>query len=665
MIDTTLTQTLLLLGVTIAILVAFRRLRVPASLGYLLVGVLLGSKTAGPVIPDDVIIIIAEFGIVFLLFSIGLTFSLSQIYALRHTVLVFGLAQVSLTTAVVALLAWCAGLPPVAAFVVGAVCAQSSTTIISKQLLDQGEDSARHGRLGTAMSVFQDITAVPFIVMIPVLGVADPHSIATTLGVALLKAAVAVAVVLLVGRYVLRPLFHLVSQGASFELFTLTVLFVSLAAAWATHSVGLSMAFGAFLAGMVLGETEFRHQVESTIRPFRDVLLGVFFISIGMLLDPSLLPSIWHQALVAALVLLVVKAILVTAIVRVGGLDLQTAIRTGLILAVGGEFGFALLAIGLDSQAIDAQTSQIMLNAVLFSMVSGPLLIRFNQPLARWMCGFWPTSPPLPAESGTPELERVRSSNHVILCGYGRIGQVVGRFLESENISSIAIDIDPGIAREARLAGQSVFFGDSSDVAVLESAGVQEAALLILCHDDLAAALKTLRNARRLNPGLPIVARARDERHVNDLRKAGASEVIPETLEAGVMIVSHALMAMKVPAHRIVQRLQEQRASRYQVLREFFRGAFPDRDAPTLAGTDQLHSVPIAADSPAVGKTIGELEGILERVAITTLARNGRPERSPPRSKRVEAGDVLVLLGSTQDLDRAEARLTGAQPSVH
>ena len=663
MIDTTLTQTLLLLGVTIAILVAFKRLHVPASLGYLVVGILLGSKTAGPVIPDDFIIVIAEFGIVFLLFSIGLTFSFSQIYELRHTVPVFGLAQVSLTTAVVSLLAWRAGLPPVAAFVVGAVCAQSSTTIISKQLLDQGESSARHGRLGIAMSVFQDITAVPFLVMIPVLGVAHPHSIAAALGVALLKAAGAIAVVLLMGRYVLRPLFHLVSQGQSFELFTLTVLFVSLAAAWATRSLGLSMAFGAFLAGMVLGETEFRHQVESAIRPFRDVLLGVFFISIGMLLDPSLLPSIWPQALAATLVLLAVKMLLVAVIVRVGGLDLQTAIRTGLILAVGGEFGFALLAIGLESRAIAPQALQITLNAVLLSMVCAPLLIRFNQPLAHWLCAWWPASPSRPAESAVTELERECTGNHVILCGYGRIGQVVGRFLESEKIGYLAIDIDPGIAREARLAGQAVYFGDSSDVTVLESAGVGEAALLILCHDDLAAALKTLRNARKLNPGLPVIVRTRDERHVNDLRRAGASEVIPEALEAGIVIVTHALMVLKVPAQRIAELLQEQRAARYQLLREFFRGEFPNRDALNLAGTEQLHSVPIAAGSAVVGKTIGELDGMLARVAITTLARNGHPVRSPPRTKIVEAGDVLVLRGSKQDLDRAEAMLTGAQPS--
>lgn len=670
MLETTLTQTLLLLGVTIAILVAFRRLHVPASLGYLLVGILLGSKTAGPVIQDDYIFIIAEFGIVFLLFSIGLAFSLSQIYALRHTVLGFGLAQVVLTTAVVAVLAWLLGLPLVAAFVVGAVFAQSSTTIISKQLLEQGESSTRHGRLGTAMSVFQDITAVPFVVIIPVLGVAASYEIAGALGQALLMAAAAVAVVLVVGRFVLQPLFHLVSKGGSFELFTLTVLFVSLAAAWGTKSLGLSMAFGAFLAGMVLGETEFRHQVESAIRPFRDVLLGLFFVSIGMLVDPSLLPDIWLEALGGALALLLIKVLLVTAIVRVGGLDLHTAIRTGMVLAVGGEFGFALLAIGLEGQVIDGQAAQIVLNAVLFSMVLAPLLIRFNRELAHAVCRVFPsvaarqTAPAPVGEPAASEPQIAQASGHVVLCGYGRIGQVVGRFLERENIDFVALDIDAGIAREARLAGQPAYFGDSSEFTVLESAGVQDARLLVVCHADLSAALKTLRNARTLNPNLPIVVRTRDEAHVAELRRAGASEVIPETLEAGVMMVSHALMVMQVPAYRIAQHLQEQRASRYQLLRELFRGEFDRRAAPVGDSGEQLHSVEIFETSPLLGSTVGAVEEQLRGVSITTLVRAGRPERNPAHATSLQIGDVLVLLGSREDLDRADVRLTGSPPSA-
>ncbi|MDX5433964.1 MAG: cation:proton antiporter, partial [Halomonas sp.] len=324
MLEQTLVQMRLLLGGTVFVVLVFQRMRIPPSLAYLLVGVMLGSHTAGPVVAGQGIRVIAEFGIVFLLFTIGLSFSLPQIYALRHTILGLGTAQVSLTTAIVGLIAWLSGLPASAAFVVGAVFAQSSTTIISKQLMEQGENQTRHGRLGTTMSVFQDITAVPFVVVIPVLGVAAMQEVAGALGMALLKAGLAFGIVLLSGRYLLKPLFHLVAERRSAELFTLTVLFVSLVAAWTTQSLGLSMAFGAFLAGMVLGDTEFRHQVEATIRPFRDVLLGLFFVSIGMLIEPAALPGIWLEALLGTLLLLGSKVLLVTGIVRYSGVDLPT-----------------------------------------------------------------------------------------------------------------------------------------------------------------------------------------------------------------------------------------------------------------------------------------------------------------------------------------------------
>ncbi|MGH8558158.1 MAG: cation:proton antiporter, partial [Methylococcales bacterium] len=293
MVEQPLVVLLLLLGVAVTVSVLFQRLHIPASLGYLLVGVLLGPHTAGPVIDERQIGPMAELGIVFLLFTIGLSFSLSQIYALRHLVLGLGTLQVLLTTAVVGLAAFAIGLPPTAAFVVGAVFAQSSTTIISKQLAEQGEIHTRPGRMAIAMNVFQDVTAVPFLVVIPVLGLATAQTVADSLLLALGKAVLAFTSVFLVGRWLLGPMFHFVAERRSAELFTLTVLFVSLSAAWATNSLGLSMAFGAFLVGMMLGETEFRHQVEATIRPFRDVLLGLFFVTIGMLFDPHLIPEIW------------------------------------------------------------------------------------------------------------------------------------------------------------------------------------------------------------------------------------------------------------------------------------------------------------------------------------------------------------------------------------
>lgn len=315
-------QILLLLGITVSIVVIFARFHIPSSLGYLLVGFILGPHTMGPIIHLPQVNALAEFGIVFLLFTIGLNFSLPQIYALRHRIFGLGTGQIVLTTVSVGLLAWVVGLSATAAFVVGAVFAQSSTTIIGKQLAEQGEENSSHGKFGLAMSVFQDITAVPFVVVIPVLGMAvSTDLIVNSLVLALAKALLAFCLVFFIGRGLLGHLFHFVAQRNSAEIFTLTVLLVALLAAWTTESLGLSLAFGAFLAGMVLGETQFRHQVESTIRPFRDVLLGLFFVGIGMLLDPSRLLNIWYLAVLATLVLLISKTLLVRILMKITGSD--------------------------------------------------------------------------------------------------------------------------------------------------------------------------------------------------------------------------------------------------------------------------------------------------------------------------------------------------------
>ncbi|MDX5299852.1 MAG: cation:proton antiporter [Gammaproteobacteria bacterium] len=653
MVEQALAQLLLLLGTTVCVVLFFQRLQIPSSLAYLLVGVLLGSHTAGPVIQDDYIKIVAEFGIVFLLFTIGLSFSVANIYALRHTLFVPGTAQVVLTTAVIGILCWMLGFSGVTAFLIGAVFAQSSTTIISRQLAEQGESETRHGRLGTAMSVFQDITAVPFVIILPVLGVASASSLASDLGTALLKAALATGLVLLAGRYLMRPLFHRVTTYRSAELFTLTVLFVSMAAAWVTQSLGLSMAFGAFLAGMVLGETEFRHQVEATIRPFRDVLLGLFFISVGMLIQPARLPDIWLESLLGASVLLLSKIVLVALIVRAVGLDLQTAVRTALVLAVGGEFGFALLAVGLEGALIDENTAQIILTAVLFSMVMAPFLIRYNLTISEWLT---PRSSVAPVKT-VHMPDDTRLNDHVMLCGFGRTGQIVGHFLEQEKIPYIALDIDPGIVREASLAGKPVHYAHSTDPDVLDSLGLHQARLLIITHNDRTSALKTLSLIKRLRPTLPVVARARDESGADELRKAGALEVIPETLEAGITIASHALWSLDVPLRRINHYLREQRQHRYPILKELFRGgldAIKIEDAETI---ERLHAVKMEEGYPLLNQPLGNVEW--GPVMVNTLIRCDQKIRYPGTDVCLLPDDVLVLQGTPDELDRVEALLTG------
>ena len=649
-------QIVILLAVAVGIIAAFQRLHIPTSLGYLIVGFIVGPYTVGPIVDSQQIHALAEFGIVFLLFTIGLNFSLPQIHALRNVLLGLGTGQIVLTTAVVGILAWLAGLPPAAAFVIGAAFAQSSTTVISKQLAEQGEEMGRHGRLGTAMSVFQDVMAVPFLVVVPVLGgTVGAAALLGMLGWAIAKAILAFAAVFFAGRWILHPLFHLVTERRSPELFTLTVLLVSLAAAWTTKELGLSMAFGAFLAGMVLGETEFRHQVEASIRPFRDVLLGLFFVGIGMLFDPALLPTVWHWALAGAAVLMLSKIVIVAQLVRWSGIDPQTAWRTGLLLAVGGEFGFALLAIALTAGAIDALTSQIALTSVLFSIIAAPILIRYNHAIAKVLAGRGRPPEDLAALRIDPAAAG-ELRNHVIICGYGRIGQSVGHFLEEENIPYVAIELDSTRVKEARFAGEPVFFGDAADRDVLDTLGLATSRLVVLSHEDLAAARRALEHIKSHRPDLPVMVRTRDESHVEELRAAGATEVVPETLEAGLMIASQALFLLDVPLVRIMRRVQEQRASRYRLLREYFSGDAIAQGNVDWGG-DRLHSALLADNSPAVNRPLAELD--TEGVVVTALVRDGERRLRPAPDTQLLVGDTLVLFGSPDDLQRVERALLG------
>jgi CPA2 family monovalent cation:H+ antiporter-2 len=645
-------QVVLLLAVAVAVVVTFSRLHIPSSLGYLLVGLIIGPHTMGPVLVIPQLGAVAEFGIVFLLFTIGLNFSLPQIHALRHQVLGLGTGQVLFTTAVVGLIAWWAGLAPTAAFVVGAVFAQSSTTIIGKQLAEQSEENSRHGKLGLAMSVFQDVTAVPFVVVIPVLGTsAGAALVLGALGWALAKALLAFAAVFFLGRLILRPTLHFIAARRSAEIFTLTVLLVALLSAWTTNTLGLSLAFGAFLAGMVLGETEFRHQVESTIRPFRDVLLGLFFVGIGMLVDPSSLPAIWHLALLGALLLLVSKTLVVSYLVSRSGADRFTAWRTGLLLAVGGEFGFALISIALAANVIDVYLGQLALTSVLFSMVAGPFVIRYNHAIARRLAGNQSLPEHLPASSTLEPGMGAQLTGHVVILGYGRIGQSVAHLLDAERIPHIALDLDSARVRQSHTAGEPVFFGDATDRSILDLLGLDRARLVIISHDDVSAALKTLEYLSNACPALPVMVRTRDESRVAELQKAGATEVVPETLEAGLMIASQSLLLLDVAPEQVMRRIQQQRAGKYRLMREYFRGDSPTETSSSETDAD-VRSVEIPPDGACIGTRLAELD--LRGGSVIALVRRGDRQVMPSKETRVESGDVLVIQGAPHDLQYAE-----------
>ncbi|WP_188109945.1 cation:proton antiporter [Sulfuricurvum sp. IAE1] len=545
-----LAQILLLLAVAISVVVAFQRLHVPTSLGYLLVGVILGPHTMGPTVSVPEFATLAEFGVVFLLFTIGLNFSLPTIRSMRHQILGLGTGQVLLTTCLVAIIAWLAGLTAIAAFIFGAAFAQSSTSIIASLLAEQGEENTRHGRLGLAMSVFQDVTAVPFLVAIPALGAAvAAGSLVGTLGLALAKAVVAFGLVFFAGRWLLRPLFQLVTRHRSLEIFTLAVLLVVLLAAWITNSLGLSLAFGSFLAGMMLGETEFRHQVESSIRPFRDVLMGLFFIGIGMRFDPAAILPIWHWAVLGALLILASKTLVVTAMVRMIGTESQVAWRTGLLLGVGGEFGLALAAIALDNGILSQRLGQIAIASVLLSMVGGAVAIRFNRGLAAWMVRERPPS------SAPPELAE-DADRQVVIGGYGRVGHTIAVLLDFNQVPFVVFDTDPRRVAQGMADGFKVAFGDISDPGLLSAVHVERASLVVITVDRSQAALAAVSHLRAMCPQVPVVARAKDLESSRILLKAGAVHAYPETIEASLRLGAVAMQILKVPTQDIDRVLQ-------------------------------------------------------------------------------------------------------------
>jgi CPA2 family monovalent cation:H+ antiporter-2 len=554
-----LAQILLLLSATIAVVVVFQRLHIPTSLGYLLVGIILGPHTMGLTVSLPQLAGLAEFGVVFLLFTIGLNFSLPQLKALRHQVFGLGTAQVALTTLLVGTLVWLAGLPAPVAFVFGAVFAQSSTTIIASLLKEQGEENTTHGRLGVAMSVFQDVTAVPFLVIIPVLGVSVGAEILIgSLAWALAKAIFAFALVVITGRWLLRPVFHLVSERKNLEVFTLTVLLIVLLASWTTNSLGLSLSFGGFLAGMMLGETEFRHQVESSIRPFRDVLLGLFFIGIGMLIEPAAILPIWHWALLGALLILTSKLFIVAGMVRKTGLDIQVAWRTGILLSVGGEFGLALIAIALESTVIDGQLGQILITSVLLSMVAGAALIRFNGAIATWIVGKQPSE-----VLDLPELLD-NTEKQVVIGGYGRVGHTVAVILHSRGIPFVAIDSDPKRVKQGMADGHRVSLGDISDPELLSVIHLDRASLIVITIDNSATALNAVAFLGKTYPQIPVIARARDLQMSASLIKAGARHAYPETIEASLRLGEEALHLLDVPSNEVETLIQDMRDSGYK-----------------------------------------------------------------------------------------------------
>ena len=648
---TTLGLIVFLLAAAVLATTLFRAMNLPALLGYIAIGVIVGPSALGLAPEQEQTRHLAEFGVVFLMFSIGLEFSLSKLRVMRFQVFGFGSLQVILSMlfglgAGLALgLGWAAGVA------LGGVLAMSSTAIVSKLLAEQHELDQPHGKLIIGALLFQDLAVVPLLIFIPSL--ASGNNMAGELTQAGIKAAVVLGLILMLGQKLLRPWFHVIAKRKSTELFMLNVLLITLGLAFATDLAGLSLALGAFVAGVLISETEYRYQVESDIRPFRDVLMGLFFLSVGMLLDLRMVAQQWGWLLLATTALIFVKFALVSALAWAWRTPMHAALRTGLGLAQGGEFGLVLLGLTGKHGLIAPEMEQTVLAAMLLSMIAAPMLVQYSHLIVRRLTGGeWMQRA---QDVHAIAVKSFGVSKHVILCGYGRNGQGLARMLEAENVPFMALDDDPGRVSAAVAAGDSVVFGDSTRTEVLMAAGIRRARAVAITFADANAALKVLAAVKQLKPGMPVIVRTIDENDLDRLKEAGATEVVPEVLEGALMLGSQTLLMSGVPLATVLKRIRQMREQRYSSLRGYFSGL--DEIEDTENAQERLLPLHIEPKMQCAGKTLGELK--LEDLGVTVVAvrRRGIRGSDPDADTVLLAGDIVILRGTPEGLSAAEILL--------
>ncbi|MFP3943215.1 MAG: monovalent cation:proton antiporter-2 (CPA2) family protein [Alphaproteobacteria bacterium] len=540
-----------------------QRLRVSPILGFLVAGALIGPQGLRVVVDIEGVRSLAEFGVIFLLFTIGLELSLDRLKAMRRLIFGLGAAQVTVTAAAIGLVAWAWGNAPQVAMIVGLALALSSTAMVMQLLLEGGDISARHGRTSFAVLLFQDLAVVPILLLVSVLGGAAERSLLLDIGLALGQAVAAVILILAAGRLLFRPLFHMVAATRSREIFMAMSLLAVIGTAWATMSAGLTLALGPFLAGVLLAETEYRHQIESDIHPFRGLLLGLFFISVGMLLDFSVVAkqAFWITASVAGLIVL--KALIAAGLCLLFGLSRDVSIRTGVLLGQGGEFAFVIVGQAAQSyNLISQEVAQFMVIVAALSMAVTPFLPFAARRLATWLT----TDHYRPAGPEIGELKDIEG--HVVIAGYGRVGRTVASLLARRSIPHVALDLDKEVTRKARTRGEPVFFGDATRAEVLERLNAKSAAAVLITLDDPQAAALALDAVRTNWPEIPVFVRARDARHAQELEARGVHNVVPETFESSLQLAARILLALETPDDVVNEIIEDIREEGYASLKE-------------------------------------------------------------------------------------------------
>lgn len=642
--------------ISLSVTLIFRKLRLSIILGYLLVGALVGPNAIGLMHNSGYAKHLAEFGIVFLMFTVGLEFSLPKLFSLRYPVFVIGTLQVLLTILITTLCGIFLGMSKLAAVTVGSIVAMSSTAIVVKQLSDQLELQSRHGLNAIGILLFQDLAVIPLIILIAGLAQGGEKNLASLLLWALVKGSVAIVLIFFAGRWLLKPLFHQISKTRDIELFTLTVLLVTLTGAWLTNLFGLSYALGAFLAGLMLAETEFRHQIEVEIRPFRDILLGLFFITIGMLADVRSWYNTWVWILLLLIALVIGKMLLITVITRLSGNDLPTATRTGIVLAQGGEFGFALLTLALNKSILPADYGQVVLAALLISIAISPILIRFNKQITIFFL-------PKKVKFGEKQIKQQISyagrklKQHVIICGYGRVGQQLARLLDKLKFPFIGLDLDPELIRFANFAGDNVFYGDPTHPGILNAAGLKHAKLLVISFNDLRASIQIISIIKQTRPDLPILVRCKDEFELKQLKNYGATHIVAEIFETSLTLSNHLLDAINIPKAKSHHLIQEMRSKDYDLLLKVFTGTYEETMADENAPLGQVKPILIPEGAYCVNKKLKDIDLSACQAEIIAIRSGETKFLKPHSTTKIEANNIIIVYGTPAALEEAESML--------
>ena len=568
-------EILAILTSAVLIVWIFRRLKLPAILAYLIAGMLVGEHGLNWAQDQVNYDHFAELGIVFLLFTLGLEFSLPKLMAMRHLVLSVGSLQVGISLVIFILIAMLLGQSFSGAFVIGGILALSSTAIVVKQLSESGAMKRKSGQLSVAVLLFQDVAVVPFLIIIPMLASTGDSSMVLALITALIKGIFVVGLLLLTGKWLLPRLFNVIAQVRTDELFVLTTLLVTLVASALTQWFGLSMALGAFLAGMMLGESQYKHQLEADIRPYRDILLGLFFITVGMKLDIAILLSSPLTILLIMFSFMIIKIIVIKTLAVRAGEASKDAWAAGFMLAQMGEFGFVLIALAGQVELLPLDVAAILLGAGVISMGITPYMVNNARQWGVWLSN--------DKQVDTETLQQLPDNqnlkDHVIICGFGRVGQTVSRFLKQESIDFVAIDIDPLRTSKARDAGENILFGSSRQAELLQAAHLSSAKLVVIAFGEDRQSIEVIKKVRSLSADVPILVRTRNDDQLDSLQEAGANQVVPESLEGSLMLVSQVLSLSGIPISRIIRRVQKERKDHYSHLHGFFQGEQTDMGA--------------------------------------------------------------------------------------